>query len=147
MSDKFWAWFDSFAEPYEPLMATLSERFGATFVMVHTGGGCMAIEATLEGCGLMITDTADILSSWDERQEAAQSGEPLGYAVGVYPLETYEQDGKQFTEVNTSEAVGWASSPRADGADRLIRLIELAIARVGQPINYEHVPDAELGVK
>lgn len=149
MSDRFWRWFDSFAGPYKPLMRELSDRFGTTFEMVHTGGGCMAIEATLEGYGLMITDAADTLSPWEERQAniGYEVGMAPGYAVGVYPIETYEHDGQQHAEMNTSEAVGWASNPRANSTEKLVRLIELAIASVGQPVTFSHVPDTALGTK
>lgn len=146
MSDRFWQWFDNFTEPYKPLMAELTRRFATEFEMVHTGGGCMAIEATLEGYGLVITDASDILSDFDERQKALQSGEPLGYAVGVYRMETYDFEGVQYTDMDTTEAVGWVSSPHADNAEKLGRLIELAIASVTRPITYEHVPDAALHV-
>lgn len=146
--EQFWRWFDEFTAPYKPLMRELSDRFGAEFAMVHTGGGCMAIEATLEGVGLMITDAADTLSSWEEHQSdiGYEVGMSAGYAVGVYPLETYEHDGQQYAEMTTSKAVGWASSPQANSAEKLIKLIELAIASVGQPVSFEHVPDTALDV-
>lgn len=146
MNDRFWAWFDEFANPYTPLLRELSSRFGTEFQMVHTGGSCMAVEAVLEGFVLMITDAADVLSWWDERQAALRNGEPLGYAVGVYRLETYEHEGKQYTGIDSSEAVGWASSPQADSPEKLTRLIELAISSIGQPVTFDHVPDAALEV-
>jgi hypothetical protein len=76
----FFRWFDDFGKPYEPLLKALSDEFGTTFAMSHTGGGCMAIEAAFENnVGIMITDAEDVLDrdNWDGR---------YGYTVGVYPI-------------------------------------------------------------
>lgn len=139
MSDRFWAWFNAFSAPYRPLMTHLSAHFGAEFAMFHSGGGCCAIQATFEGYGLLITDAEDTLSWHDERDEQT------GYGVGVYRLETYEHQGQQYTEFG-SEAIGWASSPHAGTAEKLIRLIELALDSVNRPaLSVGHVPVHMLG--
>jgi len=85
-------WFNRSADGYRALTDYLSTAFGTPFELIHTGGGCLAIEACqFEGnIGLLITDAEDILATWDERVE---SDHPLGYAVGVYRVEDeYYQD-------------------------------------------------------
>lgn len=85
---RFWAYLDTYEVGYTPLVQDLSNEFGAPFAVQTTGGGCMAIMATLEGYGLIITDAEDTLSPMQERETARADGHPRGYAVGVYPLES-----------------------------------------------------------
>lgn len=143
---RFWAYMDMYDVGYTKLVKKLSQEFGAVFYVETTGGGCMAIMATLEGYGLMITDAEDTLSSMQQRKKARKQGRPHGYAVGVYPIEVC--DGKHWDSTTRSfidggpcgrpehggfgpEAVGWASCPQADTAPQLIQLIKLAIRSVG----------------
>lgn len=133
-ADRFWAWFNDFTEPFKPVMEGLSKEFGAEFAMQHTGGGCMAIEADLEGgYHVMITDADDVLGYWDQRQP------DTGYAVGVYLLEACDcwvktgvawKDGCDHPAYPGQDAVGWASSPAVNTTPQLIKLIRLALASV-----------------
>lgn len=71
---------------YTPIIEAVSQGLGAQVQLWNTGGGCMALGATLEGkVELLITDAEDTLSSWAERQEwLVDRGCKLGYMVGVY---------------------------------------------------------------
>lgn len=77
-------YFDRYEAGYRDLIAALTTEFGTPFRVYHTGGGCMALEATVENGYLLITDAEDTLSPMSERIEAQASGVRYGYAVGIY---------------------------------------------------------------
>lgn len=146
-ADRFWAWFDRYADGYKTVIKKLTNEFGSQFSVWHTGGGCMAIEGSIGDRLVMITDAGDTLSRMDERKKARKQGHPLGYGVGIYdwiPCDGRHWDSATQTLMESTgpcddpthreqscEAVGWASSPEADTTKKLIRLIKIAVASVG----------------
>lgn len=143
---RFWAYLDTYEVGYAPLLQELSTEFGTTFTVETTGGGCMAIMATLEGYGLIITDAEDTLSPMRERETARTDGHPCGYAVGVYRLEScdgthWDADTKRLVHDGpcaardhvgyASDPTGWASCPGAHTTPQLVRLIQIALDSVG----------------
>lgn len=143
---RFWAYLDTYEVGYAPLVQELSNEFGTAFTVETTGGGCMAIMATLERYGLIITDADDTLSSIQERDAARTEGHPRGYAVGVYPLQScdgthWDTNTKRMVDSGpcdardhiryASDPSGWASCPGAHTTPQLIRLIQIAVDSVG----------------
>lgn len=82
----FYAHMDRYEAGYRDLIDALTAEFGTPFCVYHTGGGCMALEATVENGYLLITDAQDTLSLMSERIEAQASGVCYGYAVGIYRI-------------------------------------------------------------
>jgi hypothetical protein len=130
-SDKFWEYFDSYADGYRELTDALTKEFGVQFQVWHTGGGCYAIESgPLEGgYNVIITDAAEILSHMRDRNEMLAKGIQVGYGVGVYPLEPVTlRDGTTCME--QGECCGWASSPTAETPAQVVTLVKLALESV-----------------
>lgn len=65
-----------------PIAAELTNQFGAPFTLYNTGGGCICLEATLEGGVYVLVGCAcgDPLHGDDSGKS--------GYGVGVYETET-----------------------------------------------------------
>ena len=92
--------FDRYEAGYRDLIAALTVEFGTPFCVYHTGGGCMALEATVENGYLLITDAEDTLSPMSERTEAQAAGVCYGYGVGIY-----NEDGDTIAYVSDSNVV------------------------------------------
>lgn len=128
-ADRFWAYFDTWVESEKPLTDALSAEFGIPFRVVHTGGNCWAIEAAPfeGGYGVLITDAEDILTKRSERT----AGDGMGYAVGVYPMESQEYKGETI-QVMGDDVVGWASSTEAHSPADVILLVKAALLTAAQ---------------
>lgn len=100
MTDRYFAYLDRYEQGYREIIAALTTEFGTPFCVYHTGGGCMALEATVENGYLLITDAEDTLSPMDERIEAQASDVRFGYAVGIY-----DKDGETIAYVSDSNVV------------------------------------------
>jgi hypothetical protein len=125
MDDRFAPYLRRYGQP-------LRDVFGVTPELINTGGGCMALELTLEGITLWVTDDGDPLSPWEWRRKAVggtTSADVYGFAVRVYR----EDD---------PDDIGAACDPMYGDTmpepDRLIALIRAAIdaARSGQYVDY-----------
>jgi len=79
----------------QEILDAVKERFGISFTEVHTGGGCMALEARLE-TGHWIVATDESLCGFRRRLEAesyvdnynnfwGDDARALGWSIGVYP--------------------------------------------------------------
>jgi hypothetical protein len=97
MSEGF---FDRYEKGYREIIDALTTEFGTPFCVYHTGGGCMALEATVENGYLLVTDAEDTLSPMNERIEAQNQGVCFGYAVGIY-----DHDGDTVAYVSDSNVV------------------------------------------
>ena len=97
MTDGF---FERYEEGYREIIAALTTEFGTPFCVYHTGGGCMALEATVENGYLLVTDAEDTLSLMSERINAQDQGVRYGYAVGIY-----DHDGDTVAYVSDSNVV------------------------------------------
>jgi hypothetical protein len=73
-----------------PLAEALATEFGTSFNLINTGGGCICLEASLEGgLQLLIGSAVDgPLLTDSERTEYSFDG---GYGVGVYRTSLDEQ--------------------------------------------------------
>lgn len=100
MTNGYFAYLDRYEKGYRDLIAALTAEFGTPFRVYHTGGGCMALEATVENGYLLVTDAEDTLSPMDERIEAQNQGVRFGYAVGIY-----SNDGDTIAYVSDSNVV------------------------------------------
>lgn len=108
---------EQWARGYRPITDMLTLHFGTAFEMWHTGGGCMAIQATLDGgMEVMVTDYIDTLSSPQKRLDAEMEGLSLGYSVGLYsPADDY------------CETKGWAQHADARTGQDVVDLVILAL--------------------
>lgn len=100
MTNGYFAYLDRYEAGYREIIAALTKEFGTPFCVYHTGGGCMALQATVENGYLLITDAEDTLSPMDERIEAQASDVRFGYAVGIY-----NNDGDTIAYVSDSNVV------------------------------------------
>lgn len=68
------------------ILSEVKDRFGIAFTEVHTGGGCMALEARLES-GHWIVATDEGLMAFRHRieWEDENEGRPAGWSIGIYP--------------------------------------------------------------
>lgn len=67
------------------ILSAVRSRFGISFGEVHTGGGCMALEARLES-GHWIVATDENLTGFRERVDAESHSDPYnaGWSIGIY---------------------------------------------------------------
>lgn len=117
--------FEPYREYQEAFCKPLSTIFGVEFGLTTTGGGCMALEATLEGGRYVwVTDADEVLSTMARRRECAAAASPCGFSAGVY------LDGERWT----GEPVGYAASQTACTVEDVAELIRAAVAEaaVGQ---------------
>lgn len=105
---------DDLARDYQGVCERLSERFGSTFDIASTGGGCYAIIGMLEtGDTVLITDASDATLN--------RLSETEGFGVGIY-AET-AQGNEQVAYVADTDAT-------YDGIpDLLVRAIRERIKR------------------
>ena len=113
-------YFDRYEAGYRDLIAALTAEFGTAFRVYNTGGGCMALEATVENGYLLVTDAEDTLSPMSERIEAQASGVCYGYAVGIYR-----------TTDDSDENVAYVSEPNAVTSADVIALTHAAFKAAG----------------
>lgn len=114
-------YFERYEAGYRGLIAALTGEFGTPFCVYHTGGGCMALEATVENGYLLITDAEDTLSPMSERIEAQASGVCYGYAVGVYR-----------TSGGDDENIAYVTDPNAVTSADVIALTHRALKEAGK---------------
>ena len=83
------------SEKVVAILSAVRSQFGIDFAEVHTGGGCMALEARLES-GHWIVATDEGLSGFRERVEAelypdsynahyGNDHNTAGWSIGIYP--------------------------------------------------------------
>ena len=114
-------YFDRYEAGYRGLIAALTTEFGTPFCVYHTGGGCMALEATVENGYLLITDAEDTLSPMSERIEAQAAGVCYGYAVGIYR-----------TSGGGDENIAYVNDPNAVTSADVIALTHRALKEAGK---------------
>lgn len=85
---------DNLIHDYQSTCERLTERFGSTFQIASTGGGCYAITATLEGDLVLITDAGDATLNPLTQTE--------GFGIGIY-AET-EKGNEQVAYVADADA-------------------------------------------
>ena len=101
-----------------PIAEALTAEFGTSFALMNTGGGCICLQADLEGgIYLLIGCAVDgPLLHDDERQHYAHGG---GYGVGVYDTEDSPYSGG---------TLAYAVDYQAENAGDVIALVKRALS-------------------
>lgn len=102
----------------DPIAAALTAEFGTTFGLYNTGGGCICLEAKLEGgIYVLIGSAVDGPLLYESERGIPFGG---GFGAGVY------DDGAAWTGESRSYAVDHRAETAADVIDLVKRALRMA---------------------
>ena len=96
----------------QQILDAVKQQYGIAFTEVHTGGGCMALEARLES-GHWIVATDENLTGFRDRFDLEDIDQlPYGWSIGIYLNNTAHGDdwwgGGEDAVVDVVDYDAWA---------------------------------------